>query len=128
QLWLGENGSATRAFDVDANELVYMKFYPQTMFAIAKAEYEMCAGCSNLGTKWEHLKNPEAREAFYHKADQIIAICEEELKVGNALTAELTEEGVKISIDSICKRERKNELERIMPVNLVITGLPILQP
>ena len=81
---------------------------------IAKAEYEMCAGCSNLGTKWEHLKNPEAREAFYHKADQIIAICEEELKVGNALTAELTEEGVKISIDSICKRERKNELERII--------------
>ena len=39
---------------------------------VAEAEFDICAVCNSLGTKWGHLKNPEARAAFYLKASHLI--------------------------------------------------------
>ncbi len=36
---------------------------------LAESEYKLCACCTELKIKWEHLKNPEAKEPWYHKAD-----------------------------------------------------------
>ena len=40
---------------------------------LAESEYKLCASCAELKIKWEHLKNPKAREAFYDKADLFLA-------------------------------------------------------
>jgi hypothetical protein len=48
---------------------------------IAKAEWEMCAGCTGKEKiKWHYLKNPEARKAFYMKADCVLSLVKQEIE------------------------------------------------
>ena len=39
---------------------------------LAESLYKVCASCNSTGTKWEHLKNPEARAAWYSWADLLM--------------------------------------------------------
>jgi hypothetical protein len=39
---------------------------------LASTIFDICRNCNSLGTKWEHLKNPEAKKAWYDYADVLV--------------------------------------------------------